>query len=102
MSIYDGPYAAAASGLCPCCLRQMLAGHPGRRPTRDHIRPRQWGVGPPEGRLRILCADCNGLRAIAGHCLATLACARDIAFSRRRGRGDWRGAGTLKVLRRWL
>jgi hypothetical protein len=79
MSIYDTLLAPAARGRCPACHRQMVAGHPRRRPTRDHIWPRAWGKGPPGFRQRVLCHDCNVLRGLAGHCLGMVACARAVA-----------------------
>lgn len=50
-----------------------------RRPSRDHIFPREWGGTFAPENIRRVCSDCNQLRALAGHCLAILACARAVA-----------------------
>lgn len=103
MSIYQSPYAAAALGACPCCERLMLPGDPHRGPSRDHIMPREWHSPPRltlgEGHIRVLCLDCNGLRAMAGHCLGALACARAVAENVGYHNALVRGARL--VLRRW-
>lgn len=86
---------------CPCCDRSMSA-EPGLRPSRDHIQPKAWGGGlPMDGRYRTICETCNSLRALAGHCLGALGCARLVAFDVYAGAIGWETRGARLVLRRW-
>lgn len=102
MGIYEGQLADRAHGHCKCCGRLMLPNHPRHKPTRDHIRPRAWGGANALENLRVFCNECDQLRALAGHCLGALACARAIAFQHREGRVGWLSGGTRKVWIGWL
>lgn len=76
---------------CPQCRKPMTSHN--RRPTRDHIKPREFGgLSIPEN-IRIVCSDCNGLRALAGHCVGALACALAVANEMR--------IAPLHVILRW-
>lgn len=82
---------------CPYCGRLMkrrIKGKPVRRETetRDHIVPRCMGGSDAGENLRAVCYECNQLRALAGHCIGALACARARASRTTRLR---------KVLRKW-
>lgn len=66
--------------LCPYCKNPMS---PSRKPaqqsrTRDHILPREWGGTDAADNIRKVCTTCNGLRALAAHCVGVLACARAV------------------------
>lgn len=62
-----------------------------RLATRDHIIPKAWGGGDilwwsrslgPEDLVRntrIICEQCNSLRAICGHCIGAMACVMTVA-----------------------
>jgi hypothetical protein len=86
---------------CAYCGSPMVypRSHQGRRarhdqmPSRDHILPAAWGGQWADDNLRLCCVGCNGLRAMAGHCPAALACARDVGRATR--------LGTLHILNRW-
>lgn len=62
---------------CPHCGRAME-----RDPrvtvgrTRDHIFPREWGGTDVPINIKMICKQCNEHRAMAGHCVGALACAR--------------------------
>jgi len=64
-----------------------------RAPTRDHIFPKTWGGTNDAENIRIVCRRCNMDRALAGHCIGALACARSVARSE--------GATAEDVLRYW-
>lgn len=77
----------------------MQPGRPSnpRRPSRDHIFPREWGGTFAPENIRRVCQECNYLRALAGHCVAVLACAQAVADSLPIGSRP----RVLFVLRRW-
>src|SRR5260221_11059199 len=82
---------------CPICQKPMIrSNRHARRPSRDHIIAKELnGSNDPENK-RIICQDCNTLRAFAAHCVGALACARSVA--------EASGGGTrnsLIVLKKW-
>ena len=83
--------------ICPYCARKMkqrIKGTPLHitSATRDHILPRCRGGSDETDNLRTVCSECNQNRALAGHCIGALACARARAS---------RTTGLRKVLRKW-
>lgn len=81
--------------FCPYCGEWMTrrGRNRARSATRDHICPQAWGGPDIAENRRIVCRQCNGDRALAGHCIAALACARAVAQST--------GATAEQVLRYW-
>ncbi len=55
--------------------------------------PKEWGGNDHFDNFRIVCQDCNSLRARAGHCLGALACVVAVAQSMR--------IKPLHVINRW-
>lgn len=73
-----------ASNRCPYCLRVMSSRRGARaitvlERTRDHIRPKAWGGNDDRDNFRDCCWECNGLRALVGHCHAALMIAISVA-----------------------
>ncbi len=69
---------------CPVCDRIYDWPSKGmlRRPSRDHIIPRAWGGQEYMNglsNLRVMCQECNSLRAMCGHCLGALAALRAVS-----------------------
>jgi hypothetical protein len=87
------PNRRAEGRPCPYCRAPMTRNHQHRRPSNDHILPASWGGPDDLENYRVCCSGCNGLRALAGHCVAALACARAVARTNR--------THTLDVLNRW-
>lgn len=80
--------------LCPICGKPMIRQNwHVRRPSRDHIRPRELGGDDAPDNKRLMCQHCNSLRAFAGHCLGALACARAVA--------DENPYAVLQILKSW-
>lgn len=77
---------------CPYCGRRM-AYKPPLQSTKDHICPKAWGGPDDAENIRVVCYRCNTDRALAGHCIGALACARVVARSE--------GATAEQVLRYW-
>jgi hypothetical protein len=88
-----------AALLCPYCRcgMQRRRHRPGsidpHRRTRDHIRPKAWGGSDSADNIRDVCRRCNEQRAVCGHCIGALACARAVACSRH--------ASVASVIRQW-
>lgn len=72
------------NNICPRCGERMVRKHDSPvRPTRDHILPVMRGGGVfIHGNVpnyRLMCAECNGLLSMCGHCPGAVAAVRDVA-----------------------
>jgi hypothetical protein len=80
--LFDLAKASGEQVLCPQCGDPMEpAGNTKRSATRDHILPRtrRYTYPPDTIMHKIMCAHCNALRGMCGHCWGAVACVRAVA-----------------------